>query len=270
MDTVQWPLRRLGLKVLDIEKSIEYYTRLGLVVVRDERANGQVGMGVGTKELLSLRSLSGGRPRPRHTAGLYHFAILLPDEDELGSFLQHCIDVRIPVAGASDHLVSQALYLSDPEGNGIEVYADRPRANWQWNNSEVAMATNPLDIPALLKRARPFTSFSEQTLLGHMHLNVGDLQRSQDFYATLGMELTAGWAGQASFLSWDGYHHHLGMNLWAGRNVARVEPGVAGLDFYEIARPGLPVGTLQDPDGVNIVSLPVTIWKASVFQAVDE
>jgi catechol 2,3-dioxygenase len=251
-----WPLRRLGLKVRDLATSLEYYSRLGLSIVRDERdqhAEGAAGLGPGSREILSLRVLPGGHPRPAHTAGLYHFAILVPDEAELGSFLQHCLEQRIPIAGASDHIVSQALYLSDPEGNGIEVYADRPRESWQWSNDRIAMDTLRLNTTALLKQARPFDGFSAQTRLGHMHLNVGDLDRSMAFYKNLGMELTTDLYHQARFLSWDGYHHHLGINVWAGLNARRVEPDAYGLDFFEISRPGLDPGTFEDPDGVKVV-----------------
>jgi catechol 2,3-dioxygenase len=251
--TYTWPVRRLGLKVQDLSASIDYYTRLGLSLVRDERNEGTAGLGFGTHEVLSLRLLANGRPRPRHTAGLYHFALLLPGEADLGSFLQHCLEQRIPLAGASDHLVSQALYLSDSEGNGIEVYADRPRESWQWESGHISMDTLQLNAPALLKQAGPFAGFPPQTRLGHMHLNVGDLDRSLAFYQNLGMELTADLYNQARFLSWEGYHHHLGINVWAGRNASRVEPDVYGLDFFEISRPGLTPGTFEDPDGIKVV-----------------
>jgi len=251
-----WPLSRVGLRVQDMARSVDYYTHLGFSVIRDERdqgAHGGVGLGVGTQEILSLRPLPGGRPRPSRTAGLYHFAILVSNEAELGSFLRHCLDTGIPLSGASDHLVSQALYLSDPEGNGIEVYADRPHDTWQYRDGSLVMDTIRLNAPALLKQAYTYTGFSPQTRLGHMHLNVGDLERSRAFYQKLGMELMVAIPGQASFLSWEGYHHHLGVNTWAGRNVGPVEPDVLGLDFFEIRRPELSPAVLQDPDGVTIV-----------------
>lgn len=253
-----WPLRRVGLRVRDMALSIDYYTRLGFSVVRDGReqvGDGSVGLGVGTREVLQLRPLPGGRSRPVHSAGLYHFALLVADEQELGSFLQHCIDVHIPIAGASDHLVSQALYLTDPEGNGIEVYADRPREQWQFRNGQLLMDTLRLNIPGLLKQAQPFSGFSSQLRLGHMHLNVGNLERSQAFYETLGMNLVIGIPDQADFVSWDGYHHHLGFNLWAGRDVPPVTSDVYGLDFFEIQRPELAPAVLQDPDGVTVIVL---------------
>ncbi len=252
-----WPLRRVGLRVHDIAASVDYYTQLGFAIVRDERdqqGGGSVGMGVGNQEILSLRALPGGYPRQRRTAGLYHFALLVGDDVELGSFLKHRIDHQLPIDGASDHLVSQALYLSDPEGNGIEVYADRPRETWQFlQDGQLRMDTIRLNAPALLQKAQPFNGFSTSLRLGHMHLNVGNLERSMAFYQTLGMNLVVGIPGQADFLSWDGYHHHLGINLWAGRNVPPVEPDAYGIDFYEIKREGFAPATLQDPDGVTVV-----------------
>ncbi len=248
-----WPLRRVGLRVLNLETSSAYYKKLGFSVVRDEQESGTVGMGAGSTELLTLRHLPDGRPRPRRTAGLYHFAILVPNEEALGSFLLHCVQEHIELEGASDHLVSQALYLRDPENNGIEVYADRPRETWQWENKTLRMGTLPLDLRRLLGLGHTFAGFPEGTTLGHMHLNVGDLDRSRAFYEQLGMELTVGLAHSANFLSWDGYHHHLGINLWEGRNAARQEPDVSGVDFFELSRPGLEPATLQDADGVQVI-----------------
>jgi catechol 2,3-dioxygenase len=252
-----WPLRRVGLRVQDMERCLDYYTRLGFSIVRDERVqeSGSVGLGVGTREILQLRPLANGQIRPPRTAGLYHFALLVGDEVELGSFLQHCIDQGIPLDGASDHLVSQALYLSDPEGNGIEVYADRPREQWQFQGGQLRMDTVRLNAPNLLKQAGTFPGFSARLRLGHMHLNVGDLERTTPFYQALGMNLMIGIPGQAYFLSWDGYHHHLGINVWAGRNAQPEEPDMYGLDFFEIHRPELAPTTLQDLNGVNVVVL---------------
>ena len=263
MDTIvqNWPLRRVGLRVQDMARELEYYTPLGLAVVRDGRkegGDGTVGLGVGGpggREVLTLRALPGGRPRPPRTAGLYHFALLVPSDEELGSFLQYLLEQRIPLDGASDHLVSQALYLSDPEGNGIEVYADRPREQWPMPEpgmGKIGMGTLPLNAPALLKQAHSFGGFSEGLRLGHMHLNVGNLDRSMEFYQQMGMELMVGLANSADFLSWDGYHHHLGINVWAGRNARPEEPDMYGLDFFEIKRPGLAGVTMQDPDGVTV------------------
>src|SRR5207245_10487420 len=142
---------------------------------------------------------------PSHTAGLYHFAILLPSEEELGGFLRRALEEKLPLTGTSDHLVSQALYFDDPEGNGIEVYADRPRSAWQYPNGRLKIGIEHLDFERLLRiAARPEKKFSAGTVLGHMHLNVGDLDASQAFYESLGMELMADAGHGTRFASWDG------------------------------------------------------------------
>lgn len=253
--TQQWPLKRVGLRVRDLSASIVYYERLGLEIVRDERAEGRVGLGAGGHELLALRHTPDARSRPRHTAGLFHFAILLPDEAALGTFLSHSMGGGgTHIDGASDHLVSQALYLNDPEGNGIEVYADRPREQWPMHDGKPTMDTLPLKAEALLAKAGDFHGLPAGTILGHMHLNVSDLDESIAYYEqTFGLDLKANLYNQAGFVSWDGYHHHLGLNTWSGPNATRHEADVSGLDFFEIARPGLQPGTFQDPNGVTIV-----------------
>lgn len=255
--TQTWPLKRVGLRVRDLESSLAYYQQLGFSLVRDERAEGSIGLGVGDLEILTLRHTPDARPRPRHTAGLFHFAILLPYESDLGSFLRHSVRGEgVRIDGASDHLVSQALYLNDPEGNGIEVYADRPREQWPRNEEDGTprMATLPLKADALLARASDFHGFPAGTILGHMHLNVSDLEESIAWYEqTFGLELMANLYQQAGFVSWNGYHHHLGLNTWAGPNATRHEPDVSGLDFFEISRPDLATGTYEDPNGVKIV-----------------
>lgn len=254
--TLSWPLKRVGLRVRDLSASITYYQRLGFVLVRDEQAEGNVGMGVDGQELLTLRHTPNARPRPAKTAGLFHFAILVPNEAALGTFLQHSLQgdgVRID--GSSDHLVSQALYLNDPEGNGIEVYADRPRDQWTTNNGQLMMDTLPLKTEALLAQAKgAFTGFPAGTILGHMHLSVGNLENSLAYYdQTFGLELKLNLYHQAGFISWDGYHHHMGLNTWNGPNAARHEADVSGLDFFEITRADLQPGTYHDPDGMTVL-----------------
>ncbi|HEU5378910.1 MAG TPA: VOC family protein [Ktedonobacteraceae bacterium] len=251
-----WPLKRVGLRVRNLEPILAYYQQLGFIIVRDERAEGIIGMGVGEQEILTLRHTPDARPRSRHTAGLYHFAILLPGETDLSSFLRHSVQgdgVRID--GSSDHLVSQALYLNDPEGNGIEVYADRPREEWTRKNGQLSMDTLPLKVDALLAKASPpFQGFPVGTILGHMHLNVRNLEESLAFYQeTFGLELMLDLYHQASFVSWSGYHHHLALNTWAGPNASAHEADVSGLDFFEIARPDLASGTYQDPNGITVI-----------------
>ena len=195
-----------------------------------------------------MKALPDGRERPRHTAGLYHFAILLPSEEELGGFLQRALEERLPLTGTSDHLVSQALYFDDPEGNGIEVYADRPRSEWQYPNGRLSIGIEHLDFDRLLRiAAAPEKQFSAGTVLGHMHLNVGDLDASQAFYESLGMEPMAEAGHVMLFLSWEGYHHHLGLNLLEGRGAPPVEAEVRGLRGFEIRRLE---GPQMDPNGI--------------------
>ena len=245
-----WPLGAVELKVLDLERESTFYEWFGLTRISGD-ANHAV-YGADDAPLLRLTSLPGGRERPRHTAGLYHFAILLPSEEELGGFLQRTLEERLPLTGTSDHLVSQALYFDDPEGNGIEVYADRPRSEWQYPDGRLKIGIEHLDFERLLRiAARPEKKFSAGTVLGHMHLNVGDLDASQAFYGSLGMELMAEAGHVMRFLSWDGYHHHLGLNLLEGRGAAPVEPGVRGLHSFEIRRLE---GPLTDPNGILLAT----------------
>lgn len=252
-----WPLKRVGLRVRDLQQSITYYQRLGFTIVRDQRAEGLIGLGVGETELLVLRHTPQAHPRAPHTAGLYHFAVLLPDDIELASFLRQSMQgdgVRID--GASDHLVSQALYLNDPEGNGIEVYADRPHAQWKLDpvTHTPLMDTVRLNTQELLTKAREFHGFPPGTLLGHMHLNVSALDESTAYYEqTFGLNLMVNLFDQASFVSWNGYHHHLALNTWTGPHATSHRDDVSGIDFFEMARTGLQPGTYTDPNGIKVV-----------------
>jgi catechol 2,3-dioxygenase len=243
-----WPLGALELKVLDLERETGFYEWFGLTRLAADASSATLGA-VG-KPLLRLKSASSLRHRPRHTAGLYHFAILLPAEAELGGFLRRSLEEKLPLTGTSDHFVSQALYFDDPEGNGIEVYADRPRSEWTYPGGRLNIGVEHLDFERLLRIAdQPQPKFSDPTVLGHMHLNVGDLDRSQAFYESMGMELTAEAGHVMRFLSWDGYHHHLGINLLEGRGAAPVEADVAGLEGFEVGRLN---ERTKDPDGIEV------------------
>jgi catechol 2,3-dioxygenase len=246
--TSDWPLGAVELKVLDLEREVEFYERFGLT--RLGGTSETATFGTGGAPLLRLKALPGGRERPRRTAGLYHFAILLPREEELGGFLRRTLEQRLPMTGTADHFVSQALYFDDPEGNGIEVYADRPRSEWQYPGGRLSIGTDHLDFERLLRIAdKPQPRLSSGTVLGHMHLNVSDLDRSQSFYESMGMELMAEAGRVMRFMSWDGYHHHLGINLLEGQGAAAVEPGVRGLQGFEAKRVD---GERTDPDGIQL------------------
>ena len=234
--------------MLDLEREVEFYERFGFTRISD--GDGAATLGAGGRPLLHLKTLAGGQERPPHTAGLFHFAILLPREEELGGFLRRSLEERLPMTGTADHFVSQALYFDDPEGNGIEVYADRPRSEWQYPNGRLDIGTDHLDFERLLRIAdAPEKKFSSGTVLGHMHLNVSDLDSSQAFYESMGMELTAEAGRVMRFMSWDGYHHHLGINVLQGRDAVPVESGVRGLQGFEITRLAAP---LTDPNGIAL------------------
>ena len=210
---------RVTLQVADLARSLAYYERvLGFRVL--ERAAGRATLGAqeGDAVLVELRERPGAAPVPRRgRLGLYHFAILLPDRADLGRLLRHLFDLG-QRPGMSDHLVSEALYLSDPDGLGIEVYADRPRTGWGLNGQELAMATDPLDVEDLLQAggAERWTGMPRGTVIGHVHLYVSDLDQAAAFYHEgLGLDKIVWSYPGALFLSAGGYHHHLGTNTWA-------------------------------------------------------
>lgn len=207
------------LQVSDLERSVAFYRDL-LGFAERSRSGDTVALGApgGARALVTLRERRGVKPVPPHRRlGLFHFAILLPSRGALASVLVHLHQHGVPM-GMSDHLVSEALYLNDPDGLGIEIYSDRPRETWQRRGEELAMATEPLDVEGLVgdPAARPWTGMPEGTTIGHMHLHVGDLAGAERFYSdTLGMDvMLRGYPG-ALFLSAGGYHHHLGTNTWA-------------------------------------------------------
>jgi catechol 2,3-dioxygenase len=248
MTPAVWPLGAVELRVLDLEREVAFYEWFGLKQLSGDGAHAV--FGADGPPLLRLNALPGGVERPAHTAGLFHFAILLPNEQDLGGFLQRSLEERLPLTGTADHLVSQALYFDDPEGNGIEVYADRPRSEWQYPDGRLDIGTEHLDFERLLRiAAPPQKKFAEGTVLGHMHLNVGDLDTSQAFYESLGMELMAEAGRVMRFMSWDGYHHHLGINVLEGWGAPPVAPDTRGLQGFEIRRLAAPV---TDPNGIEL------------------
>jgi catechol 2,3-dioxygenase len=228
------------LTVADATRSVDFYgSVLGLEVLAEENELITLGPPAGPA-LIHLREVRGMQPvAPRSRLGLFHFAVLLPDRSSLGRFLRHANALRVPL-GASDHLVSEALYLNDPDGLGIEVYADRPRAGWRRDGRQVAMATEPLDTASLLEAAgdEPWTGAPSGTVMGHVHLHVGDLDRAREFYhGGVGLDLTSWSYPGALFLSAGGYHHHLGVNTWA--SAVRPRAGQAALALWEIVVPTL-------------------------------
>ena len=214
---------RLGevrLQVADLARSVDYYTSvLGLRVGEQAGDTATLAAHDDDRPLVALRERRGARPMSRRgRLGLYHFAILLPDRPSLGRFLRHLAERGVR-AGAADHLVSEALYLTDPDGLGIEVYADRPRDAWRRVGRELMMATDPLDADGLVRAAgdAPWRGMPAGTTMGHVHLHVGDVAgASRFFHDALGLDRMVWSYPGALFLAAGGYHHHLGTNTWAG------------------------------------------------------
>jgi catechol 2,3-dioxygenase len=212
-------LGRVRLQIANLERSLAYYDRvLGLRVLEQSASSAILGAHDDGAPLLELRERPGATPVPRRgRLGLYHFAILLPDRAALGRFVAHLSSIG-QYAGMSDHLVSEAVYLTDPDGLGIEVYADRPRSSWQIQGRSIAISTLPLDAQNLVRAGgnERWAGTPRGTRIGHVHLRVGDLDRAAAFYHTgLGFDRVVLDLPGALFLSAGGYHHHLGTNTWA-------------------------------------------------------
>jgi catechol 2,3-dioxygenase len=222
------------LRVADEGRALAFYRdAVGLELL--ERANGKIALGAGGKPFLLLDVAPGTTPRPRHATGLYHVAILLPDRAALG---QTIAGVEL---GAADHSVSEAIYLWDADNNGLEIYRDRPRAEWRWNDGLVTMGNAPLDFAGLLAEGarKPASAHVPAgSRIGHVHLQVGDIEEAERFYCgILGFARTAEWRG-ALFVSAGGYHHHLGLNVWESKNGPLPPKTAAGLEQFVIELPG--------------------------------
>jgi catechol 2,3-dioxygenase len=228
------------LTVSDLASSLDYYQRvLGLQVHRHD--TGTASLGAGGEELLVLYEEPGAEPAPRNT-GLFHFALLLGSRHDLAHWLAHAIRNDVRFEGMSDHLVSEAIYLRDPDWHGIEIYRDRPRSEWEHDGEFVKMATLPLDVQGLLSALEggeaEFEQMPADTTMGHVHLQVADVPATEAFYTEqLGFDLQARYGDQASFLSAGGYHHHLGGNVWNSRGAAPPPPGSAALRHFTVLLP---------------------------------
>lgn len=228
------------LQVSDLERSLPYYDRvLGMRLLDRGGDVATLGAQDGDRAIIELHELPGARPVPRRgRLGLYHYAILLPDRAALGRFVAHLSSSNV-YAGMSDHLVSEAIYLTDPDGLGIEVYADRPRDTWRYEGRQIAMSTMPLDAQDLVRATggEPWTGMPNGTVIGHVHLHVGDLDKAAAFYhEALGLDKVVWGYPGALFLSAGGYHHHLGTNTWA-TGASPAEDQDARLLEWEIVVP---------------------------------
>ncbi len=229
------------LQIANLARSLAFYQEvLGLRVVADPPGRATLAASGDDCVLIDLVEVPGTQAVGRLARlGLYHFAILLPDRSALGRLARHLSTTGVPV-GAGDHLVSEALYVSDPDGLGIEVYADRPRSAWRRVGRELQMATDAVDVPGLVEAAgdTPWTGMPAGTAMGHVHLRVGDIARAASFYAdALGFDRTTWRYPGALFLGAGGYHHHVGVNTWAGPDAKPAGPGEARLLEWTLTLP---------------------------------
>jgi catechol 2,3-dioxygenase len=232
----------------DLDRSLRYYGgQVGLELVR--REGGRAALGAGGTELLGLVEEPGAVPAGRH-AGLFHFALRVPERADLARWLAHAARDSVPLVGMSDHFVSEAIYLTDPDGHGIEIYHDRPREIWE-GQVAARLTTDPLDVGSLLRElddpARaPFERLPAGTDMGHVHLQVADVAESIGFYRdVLGFDLMAELLGSAAFLGAGGYHHHVGANVWHSRGAPPAPEGTARLRHATIVLP-----TVEERDRV--------------------
>ena len=226
--------------VSDLERSLAYYAgSVGLAVL--EQGPGFASLGAGDVELLGLVEEEGARPASRHT-GLYHFALRVPERVALARWLAHAARERVQLLGMSDHFVSEAIYLTDPDGHGIEVYHDRPRVVWEGLVGS-RMTTDPLNVADLMGElddpaTEPFDGLPAGTDMGHIHLQVADVAATIDFYRdVLGFDVMAELFGSAAFLATGGYHHHVGANTWHSLGAPPPPPGTAALRHATIVLP---------------------------------
>lgn len=230
---------QVNLKVQSIERSIAFYERvIGFKVL--ERSERQAKLTVdGKTALLSIEQPIDVEPKQSRTTGLYHFAILLPTRSDLIKIVRHFAEIGLQF-GSSDHLVSEALYLSDLDGNGIEIYIDRDASEWKWANGEVAMTVDPLNFTDLLSKGVNdlWKGMPEDAVMGHIHLHVSNLVDTEEFYTKgLGFEVVNRYGNQALFISDGKYHHHIGLNTWNGVGAPKPSVQSVGLESFTLMLP---------------------------------
>lgn len=236
------PNMKLGytqIRVLDLPKQKAYYEKLGFQLLNETES--EVVFGAGSSDaVLILKQEDGSIPRPPRTTGLFHFAILVPSREALAHVIGNVAQQGIPFSGAGDHLYSEAFYLTDPEGNGVEIYRDRPKSEWTIHeNGMIDTDTLPVDVEDVLSLYDPaadWNGFPEGTILGHMHLNVSvlDSELEHFYFDVLGFDLKTNFHNSAYFISAGGYHHHIAMNVWAGVGAAPSPPNASGLISFSL------------------------------------
>ncbi|WP_058306175.1 VOC family protein [Gracilibacillus massiliensis] len=264
------------INVQDLNRSIQFYQQIVGFDILEKTDSQAILTADGRTSILSLQQPKNAEPKQARTTGLYHFAILLPNRSDLANFVFHCIKNNVRL-GSSDHLVSEALYFNDPDGNGIEVYIDKDPNTWTWQNDQVVMAVDPLDFEDLLKEGQQgaWQGLPAQTVMGHIHLHVAAIAKTKFFYEEgLGFETVCQFGDQALFISTGKYHHHIGLNTWNGVGAPSPSENSAGLVSFTLTYPSKEVlnntlsnltaigvhveqqqkqATIKDPSGNKIV-----------------
>src|SRR5262245_210489 len=226
-----------ALKVRDLDRVTAFYRDVLGLAVLDQTKDGAV-LGAGGVPFVHLEHQPDAKPDDTRQAGLYHTAFLMPTRADLARWVLHVARNRVPITGASDHEVSEAIYLDDPEGNGVEVYADRPPATWTWSDGLVRMKTDRLNIDDLARAAAgasDYTAAPDGLRVGHIHLRVGDVATAELFYhGTIGLAVTRGGRHGASFMSSGGYHHHVAGNVWHSAGAKERDQDRAGLSWFAL------------------------------------
>lgn len=233
---------RVRLQIADLEEALDFYeTLLGFHLIKREGGSAELSASGSAPAHIILTELRSARPKPARSTGLYHVAIRLPNRKELARLFRRLVERRYPIGGFADHGVSEALYLADPFGLGLELYRDRPRNEWPQLNGKLRMYTEQLDVDGLLADAGEmdeWTGIHPDTDIGHVHLHVSDLTSAEEFYSKrIGFEvMERGYPG-ALFVSAGGYHHHLGLNIWAGRGAQPPPADAVGLLAFGVEIP---------------------------------
>jgi catechol 2,3-dioxygenase len=252
---------QVGLKARDAKALADYYS--ATVGLEQLSADGEtITLGAKGRSLLVIESNKAAKPDDPRSAGLFHTAFLLPSRADLGRWINFAAERQIRIEGASDHLVSEALYLTDPEGNGIEIYADRTPTEWKRNDGQIAMATERMNIPAVRASVpagdKGWQGAPENSIVGHVHLRVGDPVAAEAWWhGTLGFDTVAKYGAQAVFLSTGGYHHHIGANAWHSAGAGKRDNGRSGLAWVEMrSTQHTDRITYEDPWGTEIRVVP--------------
>lgn len=226
-------VQHVAIKVSNLTRSLDYYTNvIGLFIIEQNDTHASLGAKNSTTPLLHIEEVENATARPASSTGLYHFAILLPERKHLANIIRFFSNNNVRL-GASDHDVSEALYLNDPDGNGIEIYVDRPEEQWTWQQDIVHMTTDPLNVQSIMQEeSGVWDGMPEGTVMGHVHLNVANIPASEKFYTEgLAFNVVTRYGPSALFVSTGGYHHHIGLNTWASNGGHPAPATSVGLSY---------------------------------------